>query len=469
MIHLLKLFISPESPYLLTYMLQQSDYSNQLLLQWVLRKPTLHAVKKRGTLVLTNRARINLLVSYGGWLVPPLVVVALLLAGQSTWWLALLLLMPLTSLVALTAVNALVQPIVNKSFKKEIDRANQTLSGISAIRIAVLGSYGKTTMKELLTTILSAEKQVAATPKNKNVLISHARWINTLSGDEDIVIFEYGEAKPGDIAEMAQLSQPDIAIVTGVAPAHMDGYGSLEAIAKDFATIVDYSKQSVYISNDSELLKGYLQPNATYGVDHADKWTISHVKTDITGTSFVMEKGKRRLELSSKLIGQHLVSSIALCVAIADSLGISQEKITSAVAKTKPFEHRMQPYQLNGAWVIDDTYNGNIEGMRAGLQLLKQLQAKKKIYVTPGLVEQGEETQRVHKKLGQLIADAQPDKVYLMNNIVVAYIQEGIVENGFEGELFIVDDPLSFYENLELHVASGDVVLMQNDWPDGYV
>jgi len=138
------------------------------------------------------------------------------------------------------------------------------------------------------------------------------------------------------------------------------------------------------------------------------------------------------------------------------------------VAKTVPFEHRMQPYTLNGAWVIDDTYNGNIEGVRAGTALLKSLDAVRKLYVTPGLVDQGHETKNIHEQMGVLIAAAKPDIVVLMKNSVTPYIEKGLKQGLFGGELRIETDPLGYYRNLDQHIATGDLVLMQNDWPDNY-
>jgi UDP-N-acetylmuramoyl-tripeptide--D-alanyl-D-alanine ligase len=146
---------------------------------------------------------------------------------------------------------------------------------------------------------------------------------------------------------------------------------------------------------------------------------------------------------------------------------MTDDEIKSGIEKTKPFDHRMQPYVLGGAHVIDDTYNGNIEGVEAGLVLLKNLDAKRRIYVTPGLVEQGSKMREIHEKMGRLIAEV-ADVVVLMNNSVTMHIQNGLKEAGFSGVLKIVDDPLEFYKNLEHFIAAGDIVLMQNDWTDNY-
>jgi UDP-N-acetylmuramyl pentapeptide synthase len=128
----------------------------------------------------------------------------------------------------------------------------------------------------------------------------------------------------------------------------------------------------------------------------------------------------------------------------------------------------MEPKKLHGAWVIDDTYNGNSDGVKAGLELLKNSKAKRRIYVTPGLVEQGGKTKQVHEAIGRQAAES-ADMVVLMKNSVTDFIVSGLEKAKFKGEILTIDDPLEFYTNLEHFVAAGDVVLMQNDWTDNYV
>ena len=188
----------------------------------------------------------------------------------------------------------------------------------------------------------------------------------------------------------------------------------------------------------------------------------------IDGIRFTFQKGKKNLKLHSSLLGRHQLGPLSLAAALAHEFGLSDEQITTGIAETKPFEHRMQPYLLAGAWVIDDTYNGNIEGIRVGTELLKELPAKRKIYVTPGLVGQGIETERVHIEMGELIAASKPDLVVLMKNSATGFIQKGLTKANFNGEIQIETKPLEFYTNLSEFLAAGDLVLMQNDWTDNY-
>lgn len=460
----------PKIPTTLVYMLQQSEYDAAKFAKWVYTAPNLLRIQKRGHLQLTARTKLMLAVAYSafyglllGGLLGTIITKNILFILLSVW-------APMVTIFVIFVSTLLLQKaVVAPKEQASINIARHKLEQLPATRIAVLGSYGKTSMKELLVTILSEGKKVAATPGNKNVLISHARWINgVLTGKEDALIFEYGEGKTGDIKMLANLSKPTMAVVTGLAPAHLDEYDSLTAIADDFADISSYVKpEHLYVSDTSNLLTGKVK-GTPYSYKGVGSMKVSNVKVDFTGTSFTLTADKKKLKLDSGLIGAHHIGPLCAAVQIALNLGLSDAQIVKGVADTKPYEHRLQPRVQHGAWIIDDTYNGTIEGMRAGLELLKILPAKRRIYVTPGLVDQGKETEAVHKELGNLIAKAHPDKVVLMQNSATDFIIKGLKAGNYKGELTIESNPLDYYTNLEHFLAAGDVFMLQNDWPDSY-
>lgn len=464
-------YVWPKAPWLHVYMLQQVEYDPYKFIAWAGSFPNLFAVQKRGLLTKTKRAQLMLVIAYGAWLAAIVLALSLTLATGSYIWLLLLLTAPLASLTVVYFTTYLLQTLVVEPRQhKEIAAAKRKLEQMTAVRIAVLGSYGKTSMKEMLLTILGKGKRVVATPGNKNVLISHARWVmDKLSGNEDVLIFEYGESAPGDILKFASFSQPHNAIVTGLAPAHLDAYSDMEAIANDFASIQQAvnDTESRYVHNDSGLLHQKFTGNF-YDEQGTAEWRVSNVVVGLEGTNFNLTNGTRNLELSTGLLGRHQIGPLVVAIALAAKLGLTDEQITAGVAETKAFEHRMQARALHGAWIIDDTYNGNIEGMRAGLALLGELPAKHRIYVTPGLVDQGIENQTVHEELGKLIAQTAPDTVVLMKNSNLTHIQTGLRNGNYSGELTIEDSPLEYYTNLEHYLAAGDVALLQNDLPDSY-
>lgn len=167
------------------------------------------------------------------------------------------------------------------------------------------------------------------------------------------------------------------------------------------------------------------------------------------------------------MIGEHTIGVTSAVVALAHELGVTKKQIEAGMRRVLPFEHRMDPRPLHGAWIIDDTYNGNSLGVAAGLAFLKSSGARRRVYVTPGLVETGAAAESVHEEIGKQIA-VSADVVVLMKNSVTEYIKAGLLKKKFAGTLIEVDNPLEFYTNLEHFVAMGDIVLMQNDWTDNY-
>jgi UDP-N-acetylmuramyl pentapeptide synthase len=465
-------------PTVLTYMLQNTEYQVAPYLYWYWHTPHFGRVMYRRKLDRTAAARLLLLALRLGMLAQAALGATLIALGVHFKWL------PVTTLGAgiivaypITWAHLAVLPlvlgrmfIVRPKQARIIKASKKIFASFKGIKIAVAGSYGKTSMKELLLTILQEGKKVAATPANKNVSISHAYFARKLTGDEDILIIEYGEGEPGDVARFAHITQPTHAVITGIAPAHLDKYKTLKAAAKDiFAVAGAVPQDHLYVNGESpDALPFVKHGQLLYGEKNALGWRISGVRINLDGTRFTMQKGKEKLELHSGLLGRHQVGPLALAAALAHEFGLTKKQIKEGVGKTRPFEHRMQPYQLAGAWIIDDTYNGNIEGIRAGTRLLKELPGKRKIYITPGLVDQGKDGEAIHEQVGRLIAEAKPDIVVLMEHSVTPAIQRGLEAGGFAGRLLIESDPLNFYSNLQLFVANGDLVIMQNDWPDNY-
>jgi UDP-N-acetylmuramoyl-tripeptide--D-alanyl-D-alanine ligase len=462
----------------LVYMLQSTEYEVKPYVQWLHRTKDFSSVMQRRTLEPTKAARLLLMAVRLGILSQVTLGVICLYLGATNRLVGGIA-FGATILVSYPFVWAygLAVPIVlgricisGPEQKRIIDESRVIFAKHPGIKIAVAGSYGKTSMKELLATVLSEGKNVAATPANKNVSSSHGYFARKLTGKEDILIIEYGEGAPGDIARFAKITRPTHAVVTGLAPAHLDQYKTLEAAGEDIFSLKDnVPHKQLYVNADSPASAPFIKKSyQTFSNDGGLGWKVSGVKVGHEGTSFTITKGKQKLKLESRLVGYHQVGFLAFVAALALSLGLTKTQVQAGIKKTAPFEHRMQPYQLSGAWIVDDTYNGNLEGIRAGTSLLKDIAAKRKIYVTPGLVDQGDEKEPVHIVVGELIAAAMPDIVVLMRNSVTDFIEQGLKKAGYKGKLQIEDNPLEFYTNLNHFVAAGDLVVMQNDWTDNY-
>lgn len=477
MIGYLSLYLPSYVP-ALVYMLQNSEYQIKPYLSWYWRTNDFRTVMHRRTLEATRAAQALLFVLYVGILFQSVLGILSIwmyfteqLSGGWLIGLGLLLTAPIVWAHVVIIPLWLARRYIVAPKQQRLIRASQKIfSAHPAQKIAIAGSYGKTTMKELLATVLAEGKIVAATPANKNVAISHAIFAHKLRGNEEVLIIEYGEGKPGDVKSFTHTTKPTIGIITGIAPAHLDHYASVAEAAEDIFSLAEYLKgKNVFVNTESPEALPYVQDSYhSYDRKRVMGWTISNIAVGFDGVTFKMKRGNLALNLHSPLLGRHQVGPLAVAVAIAHDMGLSVQQICAGIAKTVPFEHRLQPRQLNGAWLIDDTYNGNIEGIRAGLALLHELPARRKIYVTPGLVEQGRETERVHIQMGLLIAESSPDEVIIMKNSVTESIKAGLKKGGFAGILKVEEDPLLFYSSIDQFIAAGDVVLMQNDWTDNY-
>ena len=460
------------------YMLQSTEYEVGPYLKWYWRTQNFARVINRRVLDKTRRAKLVRLAAGCGMALQAALGITLIVLGFTSSYrelipfgTALLLSYPIVWAHFIVVPLLLAKWLVVLPRQKQAIRASEKLfARHPAAKIAVAGSYGKTTMKEILATVLSEGKRVAATPANRNVASSHAEFVQGLTGDEDILIIEYGEGAPGDVDRFARTTHPTHAVITGLAPAHLDKYLTLEAAGKDIFSVADYVESSqVYASTDSAAANPFLQPGFnTYGQDGVRGWQVDDVVIGVNGTDFTLKQGKTKLLIHSGLLGRHQIGPLSAAAVLGLELGLTQEEVISGIAKTAPFAHRMQPYPLGGAWILDDTYNGNLEGIRAGTALLGELEAKRKWYVTPGLVDQGKDTASIHEQVGTLIAGAKPDVVVLMKNSVTGFIRKGLEQAGYAGELRIEPEPLAFYMNLEHFVTQGDIVLMQNDWTDNY-
>ncbi len=477
---LLLSFFLPKAPVFIVYMLQQVEYRAHPFAEWLrhlaMTNRSLSSVMRRRVLDKTAKARLLLLVVY---------LLAILWAafiGVVLWYGKLNTLPIIAALCMLAAypfvvvvIAAMVVGIAYRLIvKPEEERQRQLTKTImknhKGSTIVVAGSYGKTTMKELLHTILGARLNVAATAGNRNTPSAHAQFARSLTGNEDVIIFELGEGTPGDVRRFAETLHPDIAVVTGLAPNHLDQYGTVDELARDFLSLREYVlPEKLYFSADSPLLDDYLEASdLRYGVNGGMAWKVSGIAVSAEQTEFVLEHATTKVHVQSKLLGRHQVAPLALVTMFALEMGMNREEIESAHQLVTPYEHRMSTYHIGGATIIDDTYNGNFEGILAGLNFLSEINGLRKIYVTPGLVEQGEETERIHRSIATKLNEIKPGLLVLMRNSATDIIRDELSKLGYTGQLQVKDDPLAFYQGLDHFVKAGDVVLMQNDWTDNY-
>lgn len=464
-------------PKVLLYMMQNTEFKLGEYIKWFHRTTDFRTVMKRRQLEVTRKIQLILIgLRIGGFVLFAGIVALVYIAATEQSWLfgaaaaIVALLAPYILAYGALIILGIGYVLIQKPKEHRIiARARKQLAGFNGVRIAIAGSYGKTTAKEMLLTVLSEGKNVKATPGNMNTAIGISRFIRKIDGDEDVLIFELGEERVGDVAKLADLTRPYIGVITGINEAHLSSFKSLDHTIKTIYELSDYVQpERLYQAFDNQVVREANRPGIAFSKNGVGNFKVKDIKTDLEGTRFTLTDGDTTVHAQTQLLGEHTVGITAAVIDIALRVGLTPTQIEAGLKKVVPFEHRMEPRQLHGAWIIDDTYNGNSDGIEAGLAFLKHQDAIRRIYITPGLVEQGDRTEPVHIKIGETIAQSNVDVTVFMQNSVTAYIQQGLEHGNYQGKVVIVDTPLDFYTNLDQFVAAGDVVLMQNDWTDNY-
>ena len=467
----------------LVYMMQAAEYRPREYLAWYARVQDFRHVEYRKRLKFSGKAIALLAIA----LVIVLPVLFVAVWGISLHddvphvvGLGLLILLPLLLpyllLIPLVFLNLAQKPI--EAFI--LSKARKILIKHKALRIAIAGSYGKTSMREILKTLLSEGKKVAAPPESRNTPLGIARFVQTLKGDEDILIFELGEYYSGDIKKLSEFVEPSIGIITGVNEAHLEKFKTTDSTAHTIFELADFIKQP----NHSNILKNirmmYVNAEDAIAQDHALPEDILYDRTQaggivaerettsLDGTSFTLRIGAESMNVHTKLLGLHHVGPLLAAAHIAKRLGLTNEQIVAGIQKTRPFEYRLNPRIDGGVTVLDDSYNGNPAGVKAVIDFLASIRGHRRWYVTPGLVEMGSRKEEIHEAIGTQLAAKGIEKVLLIRNSVTQYIEEGLKREGFKGDIIWYEDALKAYSALPHMTLPGDVVVLQNDWPDQY-
>ncbi len=404
------------------------------------------------------------------------------------------------SFIFFVAVTVLFKPVdfLLKSGLKA--RARARVEKYPQIKIiGVAGSYGKTTVKEVLKAVLSVKFQVISTPESINTPVGISRWImKKITPEVDVAIVEMGEHYSGDIREICEIAPPDIAVITGINEAHLERMRSMEAVEATIFEAVSSAKPGalIVLNGDDvrirENYKKYAWP------DHKIlEYLFSNIQTPNFNANGMYWgfKINQSEEAKLHLLGEYALGIADCAIKIGQSLGMAPGEIKHGLEKVRPVEHRLQPSVSPGnILVIDDAYNGNSAGAAEAIKVLSRFGNRRKIYITPGLVETGAAAKDVHLEIGRRLASV-ADVVILIRNSVTGYIEEGVLSviarntsdeaistsgrlprpsdalraRNDKPEIIWFETAQEAHSSLSKILKSNDVILFQNDWGDQYV
>jgi UDP-N-acetylmuramoyl-tripeptide--D-alanyl-D-alanine ligase len=312
--------------------------------------------------------------------------------------------------------------------------------------IALTGSSGKTTTKEMIASIAGLKKNILKTEGNLNNLIGLPKTLLQMNGNHDVAILEVGTNCRGEIARLTEIAKPDIGLITNVGPAHLEGLKSFDVIREEkgdiFLTMAN--KGTAVINRDDEAInileKRWKGGEITFGLKNRADVSAHHIKNDYDGAYFTLVMGQCEKDVKLSTPGVHNIYNALAAVASSLALGIDQDTICQGLSIFRPVPGRMEISRLkNGAFLINDTYNANPASAAEALKALKALRKQHRSVVILGdMLELGEQSMDLHEYIGRLLADTGTDAVFLRGRFSQA-TAAGALKGGLSGDQLFMD------------------------------
>lgn len=360
-----------------------------------------------------------------------------------------------------------IEKLITNSY---IKKAKVKLQNMPCKKIAITGSFGKTSTKNILFQILSQKYKVCATPKSYNTPMGICKTIlENLTEKDDFFIVEMGARHEGDIAFLCKLVGADFGILTPVGNCHIETFKTLENVEKTKFEICENVKSLMIISSKSASNRKLYEKceKKKYLISDENSFAYANnIHFKDFKTHFDLHIDEKVISVSTNLLGKVNVDNIVLASALAYLLGVNLLDIKKGISELKSVPHRME--LIKGfANVIDDSYNSNFVGFKEALNTIASFEGDK-ILVTPGMVELGDKQYEMNFKIGQEISKV-CDYVIIMNKTNSSALTEGLLNKGFNRKnIFYANTRLEQKEILKKLVKKGDIVLFENDLPDNY-
>ena len=375
----------------------------------------------------------------------------------------------LVSYINLPIEKRIRQGYINKAKEKLKEDKNLTVVGIT-------GSYGKTSTKYIVNTILSQKYNTLKTPGNFNTTMGVVRTVNDyLSPMHQLFLCEMGAYYPGDIKEITDLVHPKYGILTAIGPQHLDTFKSLENVRKTKLELVDSLPDDgvAFVNWEDENIRNSKISKKTikYGLTEEADYYATDIDITERGSSFnVVTPKNEKIAIKTRLLGNLNILNVVAGVAVADTLGLTADEIKVGAKYIRPVPHRLELKQNpNGSLTIDDAYNSNIRGATMALEVLKQFSGRKKILITPGIVELADKAAEINQEFGRKAAAA-ADFVILVGNTQTVPIYNGLKEAKYpDGKIYMAKNLQDALSKMNSIMTKDSVVLFENDLPDNYL
>ncbi|MBI5182226.1 MAG: UDP-N-acetylmuramoyl-tripeptide--D-alanyl-D-alanine ligase [Nitrospirae bacterium] len=336
--------------------------------------------------------------------------------------------------------------------------------------IAVTGTNGKTTTKEMIARILGQRLWVLRNEGNLNNHIGVPLTLLRLNKKHQAAVIEMGMSGLGEIRRLCEIAAPDIGVVTNIGAAHLEGLGSIENVIKAKGEIVEsLSESDTAVINADDKNSVSLKNKAkgkvvTFGIDNDADIRAVDIRHQIpAGTAFSIIKGKEKIDVSLSLSGRHNIYNALAAAAASVMLNFDLEDVKAGLEGFKPFKMRSEIVALNsGVRIINDSYNANPASMEAAIRLLSDFKNNGRTFAAlGGMFELSDYTKEAHYNIGRAAVDSGIDYLIVVGEIA-GFIASGALSAGMKQDnIFVCVDHQEAIQILNKLAKSGDTVLIK--------
>ena len=333
--------------------------------------------------------------------------------------------------------------------------------------LAVTGSSGKTTTKDMLYFAVSESRKTLRNLGNLNSEIGLPMTVFNLDESHECAVLEMGMYVQGEIDYLAEIVKPHFAIITNVGVAHIQSAGSRENILKAKMEIANYMTQSdvLLINGDNDMLQtvdtGAIKPSVyKYGLEeHNDIRLISYETTE-SGMKIRADILGKITEYEIPTLGIHNIYNSLSVMGLCSLMGLDMKKSSEGIRKYQPSKYRMEIKSVSGKTLIEDFYNANPDSLRASIETFRQMQGERKVAVLADMLELGAISEKEHMNAG--IQASEIFDVIICIGSDAKYIGKGAIENGFDkGRVYFFANNEEAVSEINSILRPGDAVLMK--------
>ena len=334
--------------------------------------------------------------------------------------------------------------------------------------VAITGSVGKTSTKDIIANVVAQKYKVLKTIGNNNNNIGLPFTILRLK-DEEAMILEMGMNHFGEISLLSKIAKPNICVITNIGTSHIGNLGSRENILKAKLEILDGSENPrIIINNDNDLLHNWYENNKskyniqTYGIDTKSDINPTNINLGIEGSTFECEIDREKTRINVPVAGKHFILNAMSAILVGKNLNLNREQIKNGIETFELTKKRMDIFELsNGTKIINDAYNASFESMQASLKYLSSFRDNRKIAVLGDMFELGEFSKKLHKNVGEEVFKNNIDILICNGKNSKDIVAQAESCGMKKDDIYYFDNKDKIVEFLKNNITSNDVILFK--------